>query len=320
MDIKAIAIRAEDNPATKQDLSTNPVAVFLARLAPGSQPAMRGALRVMANMVEPGADYQTLAWWRLGYQHVAALRARLAERYAFTTVNLQLSALKGVLREAWRLGLMPGDQYRRAVDVAGLKGERLPAGRALAPEEIAALVGACMVEGTPVARLRDTAILALLFACGLRRSELVVLDVEHYRQADCMVQVIGGKGNKDREVPVLNGAKLALDAWLGARGTEPGPLFVAMVRGGRLTGRRLTAQSVRKMLCDRARQAGVEAFSPHDLRRTYITQLLEKNVDLLTVQKLAGHANPATTARYDRRDDKAKRQAVARLHFPYPGE
>jgi len=61
----------------------------------------------------------------------------------------------------------------------------------------------------------------------------------------------------------------------------------------------------------------VAAFSPHDFRRTFITQLLDTGADVITVSRLAGHADPATTAKYDMRSEEVKRQAVARLRVPY---
>ena len=79
----------------------------------------------------------------------------------------------------------------------------------------------------------------------------------------------------------------------------------------------MTDQAVRLILQRRAAQAGVADFTPHDLRRTNITELLDNGADLATVQKLAGHADPATTARYDRRGEQAKKDAAARLEIPH---
>src|SRR5437867_3192145 len=110
----------------------HPVKVFLARLSAGSRRAMRQALDAMAGLLTNGrCDYETLDWSRLRYQHTVALRSVLAERYAPATGNKLLSALRGVLRECWRLDQMRAEDYQRAVDVDAIKGERLPRGRAL---------------------------------------------------------------------------------------------------------------------------------------------------------------------------------------------
>jgi integrase len=78
----------------------------------------------------------------------------------------------------------------------------------------------------------------------------------------------------------------------------------------------LTSQSIYLMLSRRAKEAGVERFSPHDLRRTFVSQLLDRKVDIATVSKMAGHSSVSITERYDRRGEQAKKKAVQVLSFP----
>ena len=158
----------------------HPAAVYLSRLAPGSRRTMRQALDSIAAMLTGGlADAQSMDWPALRYQHAQAVRTRLAEVYAPATTNKMLSALRGVLREAWRLGLMSAEDYRRATDLEAVKGETLPRGRALSAGELAALMRVCSADSSP-AGARDAALLALLYCGGVRRSEAVALDVSDY--------------------------------------------------------------------------------------------------------------------------------------------
>ncbi len=117
---------------------------------------------------------------------------------------------------------------------------------------------------------------------------------------------------------MAGGAGQAIEDWLAVRGGADGPLFVPVRKGGKIRlGRRMTDQAVYGMLKKRARQAGVEAFSPHDLRRSFVGDLLDAGADVSMVQKLAGHSQVTTTQRYDRRPEQAKRKAAGLLFVPY---
>lgn len=292
-------------------------AVYLARLAPGSRRTMRAALDVVAAVLTAGAaDAQTLDWSAVRYQHAQAVRSRLAERYKPATVNKALSALRGVLREAWRLGLVTSEDYRRAADLEAVKGESLPPGRALTAGELKSLLAVCSADET-AAGPRDAAVIAVMYGAGLRRSEAVALDVSDYDVTTGMMVVRHGKGNRDRMVYATNGAADAMADWLAVRGDDTGPLFLPVNKGGVVGGHRLTGQAVLYILRRRALQGGVTRLTPHDLRRTFISDLLDLGADISTVQRLAGHAQVTTTTRYDRRGEVAKRKAASMLHVPY---
>ena len=306
----------------KMALDQNPAAVYLAGLSAGSRRTMRASLNTIASLLTNGAQIDAFAldWARLRFSHTAALRSLLAERYAHSTANKMLAALRGTLKAAWRLGQMSAEEYQRACDVGTVQGETLPAGRAIASGELIGLMAAC-AQTEKLAGARDAAMLALLYGCGLRRAELVSLDVADFEAGSDAEQgtlKVQGKRNKQRRVPVVGGAVEALTDWLSIRGTEAGPLFVRIRKRDRMTMQRLTTQAVYHVLAQRVVEAGITvACSPHDLRRTFIGDLLDAGADIATVQKLAGHANVTTTARYDRRGEATKRKAAQMLHVPY---
>jgi site-specific recombinase XerD len=279
---------------------------------------MEQALDTIARLANDEASAYTLPWHQLRHQHTAAIRARLAEQFSAATVNKMLSALRGVLKATWRLGLMNGDDYQRAADIQAVKGKTLPRGRSLEAGELRALFRACARDEGPCGR-RDAALLALLYGAGLRRSEAVGLEVSDYSLKTGELRVKSGKGNKDRLVYATNGCARAMDAWLAVRGSEPGSMFVPINKGGRLELRSMTDQAIYGMIVKRAAEAGLEHFSPHDLRRTFVGDMLDAGADVSMVQQLAGHANVTTTLRYDRRPEHAKRKAAQLLHVPFAG-
>ena len=296
----------------------NPALVYLARQAAGSgRRSLSRALQTIAEMLSGGQlSVEQLPWAALRYQHCAAIRTALAERYAPATANHHLSALRGVLKEAWRLEQIDAESYQRAVDLEPVRGQTLPAGREVAPTELHELFATIAMSGGAIGA-RDAALLSLLYGGGLRRAEAVALDLSDYDRSTGALSIRRGKGKKARIAYATNGAADALDAWLSVRGDEPGPLLTVVRKGGRVTLRRLTPQTVYDVMRRRADQAGLPPLSPHDLRRTFIGDLLDRGADLSAVQKLAGHANPATTTRYDRRGERAKRRAAELLHVPY---
>ncbi len=278
---------------------------------------MAGALDTVAGLITSyRCNAKTLDWSALRYQHTTAVRSLLADIYAPATANKILAALRGVLKEAWRLGQMDVEDYQRAADLGPIRGSQAERGRALAGDELQRLFVVCAKDVTP-AGCRDAALIATLYGCGLRRSEVVALDIADYGLESGGITVRSGKGRKARLTYVPKGARPALAAWLSARGTAAGALFCPVNKGGKISYRRMTDQAIRKILKKRGAEAGLSPFTPHDLRRTMIGDLLDAGADISTVQRLAGHANVTTTARYDRRGESAKKRAASLIDVPY---
>ncbi|WP_017658448.1 tyrosine-type recombinase/integrase [Baaleninema simplex] len=291
-------------------LTRHPAAVYLAGLGRGSVRTMRYALNTIASILTGGeCDALTLDWSRLRYPQTAAVRVALRERLAPVTANKMLSALRRVLKEAYRLDLMTAEHYTKAIDFPPIEGEPQERGRSLSRAEIAALLDSCQSESA--IDLRDGALIAILRGTGLRRAEVVRLERRDFVPSTGALVVRQSKRGKTRRVYLNAVATVYLERWLALRGDEPGPLLCRIWKGGRLQLERpLHPDAVWRILQKRGRMAGVESFGPHDLRRTFCSDLLEAGVDLVTVQKLAGHASPVTTARYDRRGEETKRKAV----------
>lgn len=296
----------------------HPAEVYLAGLGEGSRRTMREALNAISSLLTGGnSDASTLDWAALRYQHTAAVRSVLMEKYSPAMANKMLCALRRTLKEARRLGLMSAEDYFSSVDIASIKGQGLLRGRALSSEEIGALMEAIVSDPTPVG-VRDAAMLAILMV-GLRRSEVVHLELKDFNSRTRALTIRGAKGRKDRINYLPVAGVRAVKDWLTIRGLEAGPLLYPFNKAKRIIPRRMSEQGVMSALQRRGEQAGVASFSPHDFRRTFISDLLDAGADIVTVSQLAGHSSVSVTSRYDRRGEAAKLKAIDLLNVPYSG-
>ncbi len=275
---------------------------------------MRQSLDKIANILTSGeCDAMTLDWAKLRYRHTSAIRAALKSRLAASTTNKMMCAMRRVLKEALRLDLIPPEDYAKAVDIGHLAESRVPKGRALEQREISILMSAC--AGSRAADIRDRALIAILRGTGIRRKELVNLDLLDFKPDTGALSIRQGKGAKDRIVFLPEAAIALVNQWIEVRGEAPGALLHPVNRADLILARRMTPDAVMKILRRRALQAGLDPFSPHDFRRTFCSDLLEAGVDIVTVQKLAGHSSPVTTSKYDRRGEDTLRRAVQKLRI-----
>ena len=184
-------------------------------------------------------------------------------------------------------------------------------------EEVERMLDAVPDDGT-LSRLRDRAILELLFSSGLRVSELINLDRDHIniRRREFMVR---GKGQKDRPVFISKPAASAIESYLAARADSLPALFLNYSRNNtaETSGkyRRLLPRSVQRMVSKYAKLAGItKHVSPHTMRHSFATDLLMNGADIRSVQSMLGHSNISTTQVYTHVTDAHLREVYERYH------
>lgn len=267
-------------------------------------------------------SYQWGAPGALTFARVNIAVAAIAEKHP-PTARLVLSAMRGIARAAFNLGILPIEERQRINDVKAPKLSGARRGRALTDDERGALYAVCADDPTPRGR-RDAALIAAMLGAGLRRFEASALDLADFtaEQGLASFRVRHGKGDKEETVPAPGDVAQAMGDWLAVRGAAPGPLFPSS-RGRRCSlvpGSRLTPAGVYKVLLSRAKQASIAKTAPHDLRRSMITDFLGRTGDLALAQRQARHATPATTAQYDKRGDAALKRALKTATTGYKGK
>ena len=260
-----------------------------------------------------GVDLAQLAEWAAGrdlaphdlsHRELRHFAGVVSERGAMkSTVARKLAAIRTFYRHLVERGEL---QANPAELVSSPKKDAyLP--KVLKQDDVAELLER-IPGGTPF-DLRDRAILELAYAAGLRAEELVNLDLDSL-DADSEEVRVEGKGGRTRVVPVGEHAWRALDRYLARgrtvlnSGASPA-LFLSK------TGKRLSTSDVRRRLRLQTRRAGI---SPHTLRHSFATHLLEGGADLRTIQELLGHSSISTTQTYTRVESKRLKKAYARSH------
>jgi integrase/recombinase XerD len=223
----------------------------------------------------------------------------LARGLSVSSVNQRLSAVRLLLRQAADRGALSREEALQLSSVPNIKqtGQRL--GKWLSEKE----AGRLLSIPDPHTRIgvRDRAILALLVACGLRRDELVRLDVPHLqlREERWVLLDIEGKGRRVRTVPVPLWVKQLLDRWLAESEITEGPLFRTLRKGGKLGPHEAVSEDLVYTLVRRCGSAiGHPDLTPHDLRRTCAKLCRKAGGELEQIQLLLGHASIQTTERY----------------------
>jgi site-specific recombinase XerD len=248
---------------------------------------------------------QFIAWYcsepRLAFSRIVVVRYRLyleSRHLAANTINQQLAAVRRLAHEAADSGLLSPELAAGISRVKGVKQLGFRSGNWLSVEQSSEVLRrAC---GDSMRAKRDYAMLAMLFGCGFRRSELVGLELDEIqmRQGHWAVVDLIGKGGHIRTVPIPNWVKAALDQWIRAANVREGKVFRAVARKGKIWGRGISQNVVWYVVRNCCQRAGLDHIAPHDLRRTCAKLCHDRGGELEQIQFLLGHASVQTTERY----------------------
>jgi len=248
---------------------------------------------------------QFIAWYcsepRLAFNRIVVVRYRIyleSRHLAANTINQQLAAVRRLAHEAADAGLLSPDLAAGISRVKGVKQLGFRSGNWLSAEQSSEVLK--HAGGDTMRAKRDYAMLAMLFGCGFRRSELVGLELDDIQ----MRQGHWARGGSDWQrwphshVPIPNWVKAALDQWTRTAGVCEGKIFRAVAGRGKVWGRGLSQNVVWYVVRTCCERAGLEHIAPHDLRRTCAKLCHDRGGELEQIQFLLGHASVQTTERY----------------------
>lgn len=285
---------------------------YLMALAPSGRRSMKSQLTQVAQLLGKGS-IDEIEWHKLEYQQLVFIRSKLQEKEkSVNTINTTMAAIRGVVRTAFKMELVTAEHLARICQLESVRGTAKKGGIALSLEESRKLVRkAAEAEGPK--GVRDSAILMLMITTGLRRSEVVALNHDSF-DFERLRLSIRGKGGKLRHHDISGVTLKRLKRWAAERSdVEPSaPFFTKVLKKG-VSDKRITVNSVYRLVKKRGESIGIKGLRPHDLRRTYISLLLEQGSDLSLVSKAAGHVNVSTTAHYDKRHVNAQAEAMRTL-------
>ena len=248
---------------------------------------------------------QFIAWYcsepRLAFNRIVVVRYRMfleSRHLAANSINQQLAAVRRLAHEAADSGLLSPELAAGISRVKGVKQLGFRSGNWLsAAQSSEVLKHAC---GSTMRAKRDYAMLAMLFGCGFRRSELVGLELDgiQMRQGHWAVVDLIGKGGHIRTVPIPAWVKTALDQWIRAASVTEGRIFRGVAKTGKVWGSGVSQNVVWYVVRSCCRRAGLERIAPHDLRRTCAKLCHDSGGELEQIQFLLGHASVQTTERY----------------------
>lgn len=290
--------------------------IYLSSLAPAGRRGMACMLANACKTLKWTQAPEHYPWHQLGYQDLQIVRSSLlAQGYAISSINMALSGLRSIAKAAFNLESMDAEKLMRIQAVQPVKGSVLRKGRCLSKTDIKAVLKTFPQHPNPIKALRDKALFLLGCTAGLRCAELTALTVDCFDAVKGTIQVLHAKGRKQREIYLCPATIKAITQWLQHLKPAEGALFRHVNKAGHISHQPLSGNGLSSVLQQLQRDSNILPFTPHDLRRTFISQLLSNGEDINTVRQLAGHTSITTTVIYDYRGDSTLKKASQSIRF-----
>ena len=290
-----------------------PTECYLNNLAPTGRKAVISLIKSVKNTLLLNDKLAALPLHKLSFEQLSTLRQSLVlNNKSARTIQLTFQVIKAIAKTAFLMNLI-GQHELEKFNVLKLPHiEPSLKGKSLTATQLKSILKQPYTVPS-IINVRDIALLALMAGAGLRRSEVSALKLSDFSMADQLVVIHKGKGNRTRTQYLPVWVLEYLSSWLTVRGKNEGPLFCVVLNGRAIQARGISPETIYSVVTAITNHVLGEKFTPHDMRRTYISSLLANGVDISTVSKLAGHKSIITTQLYDKRGVDSLKRAVNTL-------
>jgi site-specific recombinase XerD len=290
-----------------------PTECYLNNLAPTGRKAVISLIKSVKNTLLLNGKLAALPLHKLSFEQLSTLKQSLVfNNKSARTVQLTFQVIKAIAKTAFLMNLIEQHELEKFNVLKLPHIEPSQKGKSLTATQLKSILKQPYTPPS-IINTRDIALLALMAGAGLRRSEVSALKLSDFSIADQLVVIHKGKGNRTRTQYLPVWVLEYLSSWLTVRGNNEEPLFCVVLNGRAIQARGISPETIYSVVTARTSHVLGEKFTPHDMRRTYISSLLANGVDISTVSKLAGHKSIITTQLYDKRGVDSLKRAVNTL-------
>lgn len=297
-----------------------PTECYLNNLAPTGRKAVVSLLKSVKNTLFLKERLTLLPLYKLSFEQLSTLKQSLiVNNKSARTIQLTFQAIRAIAKTAFLMNLIEQHELEKFNVLKLPHIEPSLKGKSLNAEQLKSLLKQPHIPASIISS-RNIALLALMAGAGLRRSEVTALKLSDLSVVEQLVVIHNGKGNRTRTQYLPVWVLKYISLWLKLRGASDGPLFCVVLNGKAIQFRSVSPETIYSVVTSCTSCVLGEKFTPHDMRRTYISSLLANGVDISTVSKLAGHKSIITTQLYDKRGVDSLKNAVNTLTVNMEGD